>query len=281
MNAGNVATTLATPAVTNVTNSMFSLVAASSQGCTDGSTGLAGASCQYAATFAPIVGTPDQTAESGSATINYTGGTAIVNMSGTATKSAIQSQTISNFVPTTPLKVGQQITLAATGGASGQPVTFSIDPTGCISCASVSGTTLTALKATTTLAVIVDANQAGGSNGGIEYAAATPVTASIAINSATPAGVPGLVMNQLAWLNAAGSYTDGQPDGRQLCRNAKRRNRCWDHLFQQGVHRQRADGRHHRHPGKLQRAGAELRLTAKTTSTLGTCTTASSTRSRL
>jgi sugar lactone lactonase YvrE len=201
-NVGNLAATLATPSLTQPTNTMFTLAAPSSGGCTSGASGPAGTSCIVTATFAPPVGTANG-AQTGSGTINISTPalTFTVNMTGTATPSSILSQTITNFNPPTSLQVGQQITLSATGGASGQPVVFSIDASSaCPTCATISGSTLTAVAAGS---VKVDANQAGGTANGNQYAAATQVQAPITIsNNLVATGVPALLMNQANWLSA-------------------------------------------------------------------------------
>ena len=126
MNAGNSNATLGTPDVTQATNTMFTLVDAASNGCSGGTSGPPGTSCQFTATFAPPVATPDGP-QAGTATIDIAtpAVTFNVNMSGTATVSSILPQTITGFSPPTSLQEGQQITLSATGGASGNPVIFS------------------------------------------------------------------------------------------------------------------------------------------------------------
>ncbi|HVU47269.1 MAG TPA: hypothetical protein VHD85_14150 [Terracidiphilus sp.] len=227
MNAGNASATLASPAVTQPSNTMFTLAAPATNGCDDGSSGPAGAACQLTATFAPPVNTPDGL-QTGTATVSFTApaGSVTVTMSGTASISSIQGQTITNFSPNSTLLIGQQITLSATGGGSGNPVVFSIDPgSPCTSCASINGTTLTALAVGS---VIVDANQAAGTNNGVQYAKAPQVQATIAINNATVAGVPALLMTQQNWLaalpaggafaqdSAAGSSFDVNPQGNVL-----------------------------------------------------------------
>ncbi len=81
-------------------------------------------------------------------------------------------QTISFTAPASPATYGvSPITLSATGGASGNPVTFTLisGP------ATISGNTLTITGAGT---VVVAANQAGNAN----YAAATEVRQSIVVN---------------------------------------------------------------------------------------------------
>jgi sugar lactone lactonase YvrE len=208
MNAGNAAINLGTPVVSGITNSMFTLAASGSNGCTSGGSGSPGAFCVLTATFAPPVGTASGS-ESGTATINFSpSGTAMVNMTGSATQSAVQAQTITSFNPPANLLVGQQVKLTATGGGSGNPVIFTLDSSGCSTCATISGSTLTALAAGT---IKVDANQASGSNSGTQYAAAAQVQVSITISNATVAGVPALLMSQVNWVGqlVSGGFTAG------------------------------------------------------------------------
>jgi sugar lactone lactonase YvrE len=212
MNAGNSAATLGTPDVTEPTNTMFTLAPATTNGCTSGSAGPPGASCQFTATFAPPVTTPATTgpqAGTGAIDIATPAVTFNVNMSGTATQSSILPQTITGFSPPASLQVGQQITLSATGGASGNPIVFSIDPSSaCPTCATIAGSVLTAVSVG---AVKVDANQAGGTANGNQYAAAPQVQAPITINNTVVAAdVPALLMNQIVWSYQSGAFTDGQ-----------------------------------------------------------------------
>ena len=210
MSAGNTAATLATPDVTEPTNTMFTLVPAATNACTAGSSGPPGAACQFTGTFAPPPSTPDGP-QTGTAMINIaTPAFAFsVNMSGTATVSSILPQTITGFSPPTALQIGQQITLSATGGASGNPVVFSIDPSSaCPTCATIVGSTLTAVSVGS---VKVDANQAGGAANGNQYAAATQVQAPITIsNTVVASDVPAMLMNQIVWSYQSGAFTDGQ-----------------------------------------------------------------------
>ncbi len=210
MSAGNTPATLATPDVTEPTNTMFTLAPAASNGCSSGSSGPPGSSCQFTGTFAPPPATPNGP-QAGVAMIDIaTPAFAFnVNMSGTATVSSILPQTITGFAPPTALQIGQQITLSATGGASGNPVVFTIDPSSaCPTCATIAGSTLTAASVGT---VKVDANQAGGQNNGNQYAAATQVQAPITIsNTVVASDVPALLMNQIVWSYQSGAFTDGQ-----------------------------------------------------------------------
>jgi hypothetical protein len=201
-NEGNESVTLATPAVTQPTNTFFTLTAASSNGCDDGSSGPAGASCEFTAAFAPT-GSANQ-AETGTASVASNAGNSpsTVTMSGTATTSSLAPQTISFTVQATGY-VGQVIALSATA-SSGLPVTFtSGTPTLC----TVSGTSATFIAAGTCK---INANQAGSAN----YQAAPQVIGSVAVTTVTPTGVPSLLSTQVTWLNPTGSFTDGQnPQG--------------------------------------------------------------------
>jgi sugar lactone lactonase YvrE len=203
MSSGNASATLGTPDITQPTNTMFTLAAASSNGCSSGSAGPAGASCKITATFAPPSGTANglQTGV-GSINIATPAATFAVNLSGTASQTAILPQTITGFTPPTTLDAGQQITLSATGGASGNPVTFSIDPaSACPSCVTLVGNKVTAVSAGS---VRIDANQAGGTVSGNQYAAATQVQAVITVNTLSLPGGPGtgILTSQLTWLGA-------------------------------------------------------------------------------
>ena len=97
------------------------------------------------------------------------------------------AQTIT-FAPTSPVVLGvAPITLTATGGASGNAVTFTLDSTSAAGAATLSGSTLTITGLGT---VVIDANQAGNTN----YAAAAQVKGSVVVNApiavATPTFTP-------------------------------------------------------------------------------------------
>jgi len=207
---GNMPASLATPDVTEPANTMFTLVPAANNGCSSGSSGPPGMACQFTGTFAPPPATPNGP-QADTAMINIATPAATINvsLSGTATVSSILPQAITAFNPPTTLQAGQVITLSATGGASGNPVVFSIDPSStCPTCATITGNMLTAVSAG---AVKVDANQAGGAANGNQYAAATQVQAPITItNTVVAADVPALLMNQIYWSYQSGSFTDGQ-----------------------------------------------------------------------
>ena len=103
------------------------------------------------------------------------------------------TQTITFTAPASPVTYGvSPIALVATGGASGNAVTFSIvsGP------GTISGSTLTITGAGT---VVVAANQAGNAN----YAAATQVTQSIVVNVIGVAATP-------TYSPVAGTYTTVQ-----------------------------------------------------------------------
>jgi hypothetical protein len=189
-NAGNETATLATPTVTQPTNTFFTLTAASSNGCDDGSSGPEGASCAFVAAFAPT-GTANA-AETGTASVstNAVNSPSTVTMSGTATTSSLAAQTITFTVQASGY-VGQVITLSATA-SSGLTVTFtSGSPTLC----TVSGSTATFIAVGTCK---INANQAGNAS----YQAAPQVIGSVVVTTATPTGVPTLLMTQQSWLAA-------------------------------------------------------------------------------
>ena len=84
------------------------------------------------------------------------------------------TQTITfTSTPPSPAAVGGTYTVRASGGASGNPVTFSVDPSAKGSC-SISGATVTFVAVGT---CVIDANQAGNAN----YEAATQVQQSFAV----------------------------------------------------------------------------------------------------
>ena len=85
-----------------------------------------------------------------------------------------QSVTFTSTPPSSAL-VGGTYTPTASGGASGNPVTFSIDPSAKGSC-SISGATVTFVAVGT---CVIDANQAGNAS----YEAATQVQQSVAVAS--------------------------------------------------------------------------------------------------
>ena len=92
-----------------------------------------------------------------------------------------QAGQVINFTqPTTPVTYssGLQITLSATGGASGNPVVFTVDGSSTAT-GTISGSTVTV---TSTGNLVIDANQAGNA----DYSAAAQVQRSITVNAPAP-----------------------------------------------------------------------------------------------
>jgi hypothetical protein len=89
-------------------------------------------------------------------------------------------QTIT-FTSPPPVKptVGSTYRVSATGGASGNPVIFSVDPSTLSGICYVTGTNGTTVEYTGAGTCVIDANQAGNSI----YAAAATVTGSIAVSA--------------------------------------------------------------------------------------------------
>jgi trimeric autotransporter adhesin len=117
----------------------------------------------------------------------------------TITVSAAGTQTIT-FPSPGPGVVGQTATLTATGGASGNPVVFSVDASSGAGVCSVSGTNGSTLSYLAAGTCVVDANQAAG-NG---YAAAPQVQQTITVTADTPTQLafttqPGGGANAAAW----------------------------------------------------------------------------------
>jgi CSLREA domain-containing protein len=112
-------------------------------------------------------------------------------------------QSITFTLPGTAMYNGVNLTdtLSATGGATGNPVTFTIDGISTPNIASINGNTLTISGPGT---VVVDANQAGGSN----YAAATQVQQAMLVTLDTPATIAVYSGNtQSAYVNTAFTNT--------------------------------------------------------------------------
>ena len=82
------------------------------------------------------------------------------------------------FTPPTLGIAGQSATLSATGGASGNPVVFSVDPSSGAGVCSVSGADGTTLDYAQPGTCVIDANQDGNAS----YAAAPTVTATITVD---------------------------------------------------------------------------------------------------
>ena len=143
------------------------------------STSLAsGTSCTLSINFSPLPSSsPGALNESVSITDNTLNGTSVPQS--TSLTGTVQSTQTITFAPTSPVYYGNPpLTLSATGGASGNPVVFSIvsGP------GSVSGTNNSTLTITGVGTIVVAANQAGNSS----YAAATQVTRSVTVVAPTP-----------------------------------------------------------------------------------------------
>ena len=107
--------------------------------------------------------------------------------------------TFTNTPPTSPT-VGATYTVTATGGASGNPVLFSVDPSSTSGCTVNSASGLVRLSAPAGSCVI-DANQAGNAN----FAAAAQVKQSV--TSLVPAGAPTATITSPS---SGGNYSVGQ-----------------------------------------------------------------------
>ena len=94
-------------------------------------------------------------------------------------------QTINFTPPATPAAIGQSVTLVATGGASGNPVTFTV-VSGPATVSGSNGSTLTYSGAGM---VVAAANQAGNTN----YSAAPTVQQTVAVAAPTAAFNAGTV----------------------------------------------------------------------------------------
>jgi hypothetical protein len=99
----------------------------------------------------------------------------------------VVSQSIA-LAPTAPGTVGGSESLSATGGGSGNPVVFTVDPSSSPSTAcSVSGTNGATVNFAQAGSCVIDANQTGDA----EYSAAPQVSQTIAVSAAaTPATTP-------------------------------------------------------------------------------------------
>jgi len=134
------------------------------------------------------------TGATGTITDTLTVGDSINGGSGTATVTgeSLTTQAITGFSGiTSPAAFGGgPYTLSATGGSSGNAVTFTLDPstTGYTSSttssvATLSGTNNDTLTLAGTGTIVIDMNQAGGVNNGTTYAAAPQVQETITVNA--------------------------------------------------------------------------------------------------
>jgi sugar lactone lactonase YvrE len=139
----------------------------------------AGGYCTLNVTFSPT----QSGARTGNITL-YADGPydipAVIQLSGTGT-SSLAAQAINFTQPTSPVTYssGLTIPLVATGGASGNPVVFTIDSSS-TGAGSITGSTL---SATSVGSFVIDANQAGNST----YSAAPQVQRTVVVNQAPQA----------------------------------------------------------------------------------------------
>jgi hypothetical protein len=144
--------------------------------CSTTATVVAGSDCTLSIDFSPLrTTTPGMLSESVRLTdnaLNAAGAAQSVSVSGQGEMGTQASQTITFTPPPSPVTFGvSPIALKATGGGSGNPVTFTIvsGP------GKISGSTLTLTGVGT---IVVAANQAGNAS----YTAAPQVTATIVVN---------------------------------------------------------------------------------------------------
>lgn len=191
--AGSQALTVSAP--TAPASSMFTLDAGAPTDCTTTTTLAVGAACELSATFTPPLGTAagvqTTAAAFNSNAVNNTA--AIITLNGTVL--AGTSQTITFTPPASVNYSAGTLALSATA-SSGLTVSFSVvsGP------GTISGSTLTITGVGT---IVVAAGQLGGMNGGVDYDAAPPVTASIVVNPIGTAATP-------AFTPAAGTYSSAQ-----------------------------------------------------------------------
>ena len=131
------------------------------------------------------MGTVSSTLTAGSAFVNIASGSLPPGQVDTdPSTNAVDSNSVISipqaitFTPPTLGIAGQSATLSATGGASGNPVVFSVDPSSGSGVCSVTGTNGTTLDYAQPGTCVIDANQDGNAS----YAAAPTVTASITVD---------------------------------------------------------------------------------------------------
>jgi len=136
------------------------------------------------ATFS-VMGTVSSSLTSGSAFVSLASIALSPDQVDTGTaSSAIDSDAVIlvpqaiNFTPPALGIAGQSATLSASGGASGNPVVFSVDPSSGAGVCGVSGIDGASLSYSQAGTCVVDANQAGNAS----YAAAPTVTGSITVD---------------------------------------------------------------------------------------------------
>ena len=152
---------------------------------TDNGNPISGCAGEALSDSSPDIATCTTTPPAGSSTIQatYSGDSNYATSNGSTTQQADYGQTIS-FTSTAPSNAayGGSYAVSATGGGSGNPVTFSIDGSSTSGACSISGSNVSFIG---TGDCIVDANQAGGGNGGNTYDAAPQISQSFFISPAT------------------------------------------------------------------------------------------------
>ena len=210
-NAGNESATLGNPATTEPASyPEFALdPSTSGNGCTAGSSGPGGSWCTLTATFAPPAGTATGPYSDTGEILMATPSLSIpVVISGSAAASPALPNPITWTPPATGF-VGQQIALSATS-TSTEPVSFASTTSSLCTVAgnTTSGFTVTYIAAGTCKiqATVPACSPNGCSVSGTLYAAATPVTNSIALSNVTGTGKPALLMTQTT------SYPEQDPN---------------------------------------------------------------------
>jgi hypothetical protein len=169
-NTGSVSLTGITPNITGTNPSDFA-VTTGANAC--GSTLAATSTCNIYVTFTPAGGSAY------SATLSVADNAAsspqMIALTGAG---VLGTQTISFTQPSSPVTYSSGLTvlLVATGGASGNPIVFTID-TSSTGTGTISSSTLTVTKAGN---IVIDANQAGNTN----YSAAAQVRQTIVVQAA-------------------------------------------------------------------------------------------------
>jgi sugar lactone lactonase YvrE len=170
-NTGNGPLTISSIAIGGANPSDFA-ISTGSNAC--GTTLAAGATCSIYVTFTPA----SAAAFSATLTVTDNASPATQSSSLTGTGIPLNPQAINFTQPNTPVTYapGMTIPLVATGGASGNPVVFTIDSSS-TGAGTISGSTLTVTGVGT---FVIDANQAGNA----DYSAAPQVQRSVVIGPA-------------------------------------------------------------------------------------------------
>jgi sugar lactone lactonase YvrE len=170
-NTGNGPLTIGSIAIGGANPSDFT-IATGSNAC--GTTLAADATCSIYVTFTPA----SATALSATLTVTDNASPATQSSTLTGTGLALMPQVINFIQPNSPVTYapGMTIPLVATGGASGNPVVFTIDASS-TGTGTISGSTLTVTGVGT---LVIDANQAGNAS----YSAAPQVQRTLVVNQA-------------------------------------------------------------------------------------------------